>query len=51
MADKNMSRGLNTEKEIDNALRGLKAIRREARLTIQTLKDLQNVKKDGAKNE
>lgn len=46
MAD-NMSRGLNTEEEISHAIKGLKAIKREAKETLQVLKELERAKKEG----
>ncbi len=46
MADKK-SRGLNLEKEITDAIRGIKAIKREAKEALKTLKALENNHKDG----
>lgn len=50
MADKT-SRGLSTEKEISYAIKGLKAIKREAKETLQVLKELEKAKKEGARHE
>lgn len=50
MAD-NMSRGLNTEREITYAIKGLKAIKREAKETLQVLKELEKAKKVGERSE
>ena len=50
MAD-NMSRGLNLEKEITDAIRGIKAIKREAREALQILKDLENTHKGSGSND
>lgn len=45
MADNKQSRGLNTENEIANAIRGLKAIKREAKETLRTLRDIERTQK------
>lgn len=50
MAENN-SRVLNTEEEISNAIKGLKAIKREAKDTLQALKDLETAKKAVGHNE
>lgn len=50
MADKK-SRGLNLEKEITDAIRGIKAIRREAKEALKTLKSLENAHKGAGQND
>lgn len=46
----NQSRGINVE-ELENALKVLKAIQREAKKATQTLRELENAKKAVTRDE